>query len=137
MPYINVNLAAIQDPSLPQRVANEVTELTARHLGKDPSVTAVVVNVVDPRHWFVGGSSLNEIKRNSFWLDIKVTDGTNTKREMADFIDSIFEAMRTLLGDLSDTSYAMVHSVPAAAWGYAGRTQEYRYISGRIKAETM
>ncbi|TIU15018.1 MAG: 4-oxalocrotonate tautomerase, partial [Mesorhizobium sp.] len=27
-----------------------------------------------------------------------------------------------------------VHEVPAAAYGYGGKTQEFRFISGRLKA---
>jgi 4-oxalocrotonate tautomerase len=52
---------------------------------------------------------------------------------MADFIEVVFQAMARVLGALHDTSYIMVHEVPAAAWGFAGKTQEYRFVAGRIK----
>ena len=31
----------------------------------------------------------------------------------------------------------MVHEVPAAAWGYAGQTQELRFVAGRMKTEWL
>src|SRR5262245_3464604 len=79
MPYINVKLTAKPDPALSARVARRVSELTRVHLGKDPTVTAVAVDYVDPQHWFTGGRSLAEQETGTFWLDIKVTDSTNTK----------------------------------------------------------
>ena len=84
-----------------------------------------------PSH-HVGGKSLASQARNSFWLDIKVTAGTNTKSEMADYIEAVFQTMGRVLGALHDTSYAVVHEVPAAAWGFAGKTQEHRFVAGRI-----
>jgi phenylpyruvate tautomerase PptA (4-oxalocrotonate tautomerase family) len=54
-------------------------------------------------------------------------------REMADYIEAIFQAMGRMLGALHDTSYIVVHEIPAAAWGFAGKTQEFRFVAGRIK----
>ncbi len=85
MPIINVTVTGKADPALSQRIAATVSELTAKHLHKDPTITAIVVNYVDPVHWFAGGRSLADQGANSFWLDIKVVDGTNTKQEMASY----------------------------------------------------
>jgi 4-oxalocrotonate tautomerase len=70
--------------------------------------------------------------RNSFWLDIKVTAGTTTKSEIANYIEAVFRSMRGVLGAIHDSSYTVVHEVPAAAWGFAGKTQEYRFVAGKI-----
>ena len=40
--------------------------------------------------------------------------------------------MTRLLGAVHHESYILVHEVPAAAYGFGGRTQEYRFIAGRI-----
>src|SRR5258708_2971375 len=45
-------------------------ELAAKILHKDPKVTAVIVEAVDPADWFAGGKSLAEQELASFWLDI-------------------------------------------------------------------
>lgn len=51
---------------------------------------------------------------------------------MADYIEAVFGTMERLLGALHDTSYTVVHEVPAAAWGFAGTTQEHRFVASRI-----
>ncbi len=132
MPYINVKVTAKPDPALSARIAQKVNELTKAHLRKDPTITAVAVDYVDPQHWFAGGRSLAEQRTNTFWLDIKVVDGTNTKQEMAAYLEGIYALMSDALGGIHGESYVLVHEVPAAAYGFGGKTQEFRYISGKL-----
>lgn len=134
MPIINISLTGQPDAGLSARIAAEVTTLTQNHLRKDPTITAVAVHYLDPDHWFAGGRSLADQDANTFWLDIKVVDGTNTKPELADYIDHVFAAMGRLLERVHSESYALVHEVPAAAYGFGGKTQEFRFISGRLQA---
>ncbi|MDR3468683.1 MAG: 4-oxalocrotonate tautomerase family protein [Xanthobacteraceae bacterium] len=134
MPYINVTVTGSPDVALSERIAGEINSLTATHLRKDPTVTAVSVNYVDPRHWFAGGRSLDAQRANSFWLDIKVVDGTNTKPELAAYLDAVFAALSSILGDVHTESYVLVHEVPASAYGYGGKTQEYRYVARAMDA---
>jgi 4-oxalocrotonate tautomerase len=134
MPYINITLTGQPDPMLSQSVAAQVSDLTRQHLRKDPTVTAVSVSYIDPSHWFAGGKSLAAQGKKTFWLDIKVVDGTNTKTEMAVYLEAVFAALSTMLGDVHDESYILVHEVAASAYGYGGKTQEYRFISGRMRA---
>ncbi len=133
VPIINISVTGKPDPALSQRIALEATRLTGRHLKKDPTITAVAVHYVDPAHWFAGGTSLAEQHANTFWLDIKVVDGTNTKQEMASYLEEIFASLGTLLGTAHNESYVLVHEVPAAAYGFGGKTQEFRFISGKLK----
>ena len=133
MPIINVTVSAKPDAARSARIASEVTALTQHHLRKDPAVTAVVVHSVDPEHWFAGGRSLAEQRANSFWLDIKVVDGTNTKAEMAGYLEDVYAAMGRILGDVHAESYILVHEVPGSAYGFGGVTQEFRFIKGRIQ----
>ena len=134
MPFLNIQLARHPDSNLAQSVARSLTDLTESHLHKVPALTAIAVNFVEPNHWFIGGQSMESHALNSFALDIKITAGTNTKPEMANYIEAVFQTMANLLGRLHDASYVVIHEVPAAAWGYAGNTQEFRFIAGRIKA---
>jgi len=134
MPIINIAVTGKSNPALSQKLATEVTELTRQHLRKDPTVTAVAVTYVDPEHWFAGGKSLAAQNANSFWLDIKVVDGTNTKQELAIYLEEVFAFMQGALKNLHDESYILVHEVPASAYGYAGATQEFRFVSGKLKA---
>jgi 4-oxalocrotonate tautomerase len=134
MPIITVSVTGKPDAALSATIAKEVTEITATHLRKDPTITAVAINYIDPQHWFAGGRSLAEHGSNTFWLDIKVVDGTNTKLELEAYLKAIFAAFGRLLGGVHEESYAFVHEVPAAAYGYGGKTQEFRFISRRLKA---
>jgi len=134
VPIINVSITGKPDAGLSAAIAREVTQITAEELRKDPTITAVAVGYIDPQHWFAGGKSLAEQGSNTFWLDIKVVDGTNTKLELEAYLKAIFEAFGRLLGGVHEESYAFVHEVPAAAYGYGGKSQEFRFISGRLKA---
>lgn len=132
MPIISLTISRPADPALSALIAAEITALTRIHLKKDPALTAIAITSIDPQHWFAGGRSLADQGLNSFWLDIKVVDATNTKAEMSDYIGQVFVTMTRLLGRVHHESYTLVHEVPAAAYGFGGRTQEYRYIAGRL-----
>jgi 4-oxalocrotonate tautomerase len=134
MPIINVAVTGKPDAKLSAAIAGEITEITASHLRKDPTVTAVAISYIEPQHWFAGGKSLAEQQANTFWLDIKVVDGTNTKLELEAYLKAVFAAFGRLLGNVHEESYAFVHEVPAAAYGFGGKTQEFRFISGRLEA---
>lgn len=75
----------------------------------------------------VGGELLSEQNKNCFYLEIKVTDETNTQDEKVDYIREVFAGFKGILGDLRDESYIYVEDVRAVAYGYGGRTQEFRY----------
>ena len=136
MPYINVTVGGKPDRALSAGIAEQVSQLTKAHLKKDSTITSVSVSYLDPDHWFVGGQPLTEQGKTSFWLDIKVVDGTNTKSEMAAYLESVFAAMSKTIGNVHGESYILVHEVPAAAYGYGGKTQEFRFISGRLQPES-
>jgi 4-oxalocrotonate tautomerase len=127
MPILNVKVSAAKSPEMSQRIATLLLELTTRILGKDPRVTSIAIDYVDPQDWIVGGRSLAEQGKQSVYFDILVTDETNTKAEKARYISEAFAGFQALLGDLHEESYIHVHDVRAAAYGYGGKTQEYRF----------
>ena len=134
MPLITVTYSSSrQTPTLKADIAASVSELTAKILHKDPKVTAIVVKSVDATDWFAGGRSLAEQKLASFWLDIHVTEGTNTKDEKAAYIAAMFARMGELLGPLHNESYLHVDEVKGDAYGFGGLTQERRYIAGKLE----
>jgi 4-oxalocrotonate tautomerase len=133
MPIIQIKYSAAgTDRDLPARVAAEASRITAQVLRKNPDLTAVTVEQIAADRWFVGGASLAAHRKASFFLDIKVVDGTNTKDEKAAYVAAIFQAMGALLGELHPESYVYVHDVRAEAYGFGGLTQEHRYIAARL-----
>ena len=127
MPILNVKVSATRTTELSERINEMLLELTSRVLGKRRDLTAVVIDYVDPRDWFVGGKSLAELKQASFYFDVKVVDETNTKAEKARYVAEAFEAFGRLLGELHPESYVYVQDVRASAYGYGGKTQEFRH----------
>jgi len=130
MPILNVKVSARKSPEMTRAIADTLLDLTTRILHKNPAVTAIAIDYIDPADWIVGGRTLAEQGKHSFYFDIKVTDETNTKDEKAQYIAAAFEAFAGLLGELHEESYIHVEDVRAASYGYGGRTQEYRYQHG-------
>ncbi len=134
MPMIQIKAASPHAPDLGSaRIAALAARLSTELLGKDPAVTAVVVEQLAAEAWFCAGKSLAEQGKAAFWLDIRVTDGTNSKDELAAFIQAAFDGMAALLGPLHEESYVHVVPVRADSYGYGGQTQERRYIAARLR----
>jgi 4-oxalocrotonate tautomerase len=133
MPMITIQFASGRmRPQSNATIAAAISRLSAEILHKDSKVTAVLVQEISPADWFAGGRSLGEAGLASFWLDIRITDGTNTKDEKAAFVAAAFRTMGELLGPLHEESYVHVHDVRADAYGYGGLTQERRYVAGKL-----
>ncbi|MGY4395454.1 4-oxalocrotonate tautomerase [Sphingomonas sp. UYAg733] len=130
MPMIAVRYVTPKPrPELRPRIAELVARLGAKKLGKDPSVTAVLVEPADPDSWFIAGAPPSDAGLSAFWLDIKITAGTNTKAETTAFVTAAYEGMAELLGPLHDECYVYVHAADGDAYGFGGRTQNGRWAA--------
>ncbi len=127
MPYIHVQVSGSPDSTLAQGIAKEATALTARMLGKDPSLTAVVVDFIDARHWFIAGGAVAATPVRTYHWMVSITDETNTKKEKAAYLKAVHAAMGSLLGEVAEHSYVHIADLRASAYGYGGETQERRY----------
>ena len=127
MPILNVKVSGQRSKEMTKSISKILLELTSRILHKDPEVTAIAIEYVNPEDWIVAGKSLAEHGKSSIYFDIKVTDETNTKAEKAQYIREAFDAFSKLLGDLHNESYIYVQDVRATSYGFSGLTQEYRY----------
>ena len=104
--------------------------MTARLLHKKPEPTSIAVRYVEPEHWVMGGCMLAEQGCSSAYLEIKITDETNTRAEKAAYMRAVFDGLSALMPSLHHESYIHVHDVRAGAYGYGGLTQEYRAQQG-------
>ena len=127
MPILNVKVSGTKSVEMTKRISGILQELTSRILRKDPKVTSIAIEYVDPQDWIVAGKSLAEQGQSSFYFDIKITDETNSKAEKAQYIAEAFAAFGQLLGNVHEESCIYVQDVRATAYGFGGRTQEYRY----------
>ena len=127
MPILSVKVGAKKSAALTKAIAGTLSDLTTRILHKKPEVTAIAIEYVDPDDWIVAGKSLSEHGKQSFYFDIKITDETNSKAEKAQYLREAFDALSELLGNVHEESYIYVQDVRAAAYGFGGKTQEFRF----------
>jgi len=128
MPYLHIQLSGTRDDALAHRTAEAAAELTAGILHKDRALTAVVVEFIEPAHWFIAGQPLKATGPRSYHWYGSITDETNTKAEKARYIAAVHAAMTELFGGVvAEHSYVHVADLRASAYGYGGRTQEARY----------
>ncbi|WGF87445.1 tautomerase family protein [Marinivivus vitaminiproducens] len=130
MPMITVRYVTPKPrPELRDAIAALASTLASEILGKDRAVTAVLVQEAQPRDWFIAGRHPTDDGLSAFWLDIKITAGTNTKTETTAFVNAAFPGMEALLGPLHEESYVFVHAVDGDGYGYGGRTQNGRWAA--------
>ena len=130
MPMIAVRYVTPKPrPELRNQIAALASRLGAERLGKDPGVTAVQVEAAEPESWFIAGKHPTDAGLSAFWLDIKITAGTNVKGDTTAFVKAAFEGMQALLGPLHEESYVLVHAADGDAYGYGGRTQNGRWAA--------
>ncbi|MEN7528447.1 4-oxalocrotonate tautomerase [Cupriavidus sp. 2SB] len=132
MPHISLQISGHPDTELMQKAVAAVGELTQRVLRKEAPVIATTVTFLPREQWFIGGKPLSEYStgRNAFQLDISVTDETNTKAEKAEYLKQTFATLSEIIGDVNPVSYIYVIDARAAAYGYGGKTQEFRHQHG-------
>jgi 4-oxalocrotonate tautomerase len=131
LPFLDVKVSRGGTAPEAAAIAAELTRITTVLLGKRREVTAVAIEWLPAEQWFIGGEALAQSRLRSFFLKIEITTGTNTKDQKAAFVAAVFAAMEEQLGHLAPASYVVVQEVAADAWGYAGRTQEFRYVEGK------
>ncbi|MGB9094420.1 MAG: tautomerase family protein [Gallionella sp.] len=131
MPILNVKICAPPSPATSAKIAAALTDLTVGILGKKRELTAVAIEYTPPSEWFIAGTALASQSQHTFYLDIKITEGTNTKDQKAAYVDRVFSTVESIIGPLAAASYIVLHDVRGDSWGYQGRTQEFRYINGK------
>ncbi|MEG3131134.1 4-oxalocrotonate tautomerase [Pantoea cypripedii] len=132
MPHIVLQLSGKKDVDLMHKAVEVIQDLTAEILKKDRRVMATSVTFIDDDQWFIGGKSLSKIGGSAFHLDISITDETNTKSEKSRFVRELYQAMANLRENLHEESYVHLIDARAAAYGYGGRTQEWRHQQAEI-----
>ena len=132
MPFIHVRYSTPVEKDLRQPIASLVAGATARVLRKRPEVTAVVVEQVPAASWVIGGTSVAEEGKATFFVEVRVTAGTNLKEEKAGYLREVFRGLESLLGPVHPESYVHVHEASGDAYGYGGVTQEARWVRGNL-----
>lgn len=123
MPFISIRVAG---PALSTAqkttLQRETTRLMNEVMGKNRDLTAVRIEEGPAENWSVGGKA----QARAAHMDVKVTAGTNGAAEKAAMVQAGHGLLVEVLGALPEASYVVIHELPAASWGYAGRTQAER-----------
>jgi 4-oxalocrotonate tautomerase len=129
MPMITLQLSRPLDAETRLAVTRAVTDLTAEILGKKRELTALSIG--HSEHWSVGAEAVGGAL-TAFHLEVRVTAGTNTKPEKANYLAAVWQSLDELVGPLHPASYIVVSDLAADSWGYAGETQELRHVRSRL-----
>ena len=121
MPYIQIRLTTEQ-PVSSARLGAESSRLMAEVMGKRREVTVVEV-VQTSSDWFLAGAV---ITGPAAYVDIKITQGTNSVAQKALLLAEFQRLLETELGPLAAPAYVVIHEIPASGWGYDGLPQANR-----------
>jgi len=131
MPIINLKVSGNENAALAKELALAISDLTKVFLKKKPEVTVVTISFTPNQLWFVNSQSLEELRMNSFHLDIKISQSTNLKDDKAAYIDAIHNSIGAVIENIHPVSYTVINEIPADAYGYDGLTIEYKYINNK------
>lgn len=127
MPHIVIQLSGRRDGELARKTLEAVEGLTHAVLGKDRAVMASTVQFISAEDWYIGGVPLSETGKSAFFVEVSITDETNTKAEKARYLAEVFAAFQKLMPNLHASSYIHLVDARAAAYGYGGQSQEWRH----------
>ncbi len=131
MPYLNLRLVAEESAELTKSIVSSLMTHTHDILAKKSELTAIDIQFNKPERWFINGMPVSETQQTTFYLDIKITEGSNTKQQKASYIQAVFYDLQKILGPLAQASYIVIHELRADAWGFQERTQESRFIESQ------
>lgn len=129
MPYINIRLGATLDSAQRNQLYQKTTFLMNTIMGKRPEVTVVHIQETDPHLWATNASALTDEDPVGAYVDIKVTEGTNTPEEKAEMLSQTIKMLQDVVGTIQEACYVVIDDIPANSWGYNGKTQAVRAVS--------
>jgi 4-oxalocrotonate tautomerase len=131
MPYLKLRASLPESGESAEKIIAILMKHTGGILGKRPEVTAIDIEFASPKMWFIDGVPVGNKQVVTFHLDVKITEGTNTKPEKALYIKNVFSDLESAFGPLAPASYIVLHDVSADSWGFQGITQECRLIQSQ------
>ncbi len=129
MPYINIRLGKKLDNEQRKQLYADTTSLMNTVMKKQPKVTVVNIQESDPRQWSVNANQLTAKEPTGAYVDIKVTDQTNTPEEKAEMISKTVKMLQDVVGIIQEACYVVIDDISADSWGYNGKTQAARATS--------
>ena len=129
MPYINIRLGRNLDNKQRKLLYEKTTSLMNTVMGKRPEVAVVNIQESDSKQWSVNSAPITKKDPIAAYVDIKITDGTNTPEEKAEMISQTIKMLQDIVGNTQEACYVVIDDIPANSWGYNGKTQAARAAS--------
>lgn len=129
MPYINIQLSTTLDDVQRDQLYEKTTSLMNKIMGKRREVTVVHIQESDPHLWAINAVRLTPEDPVGAYVDIKVTEGTNTPQEKAEMLNQTIRMLQDIVGAIQEACYVAIDDIPANSWGYNGKTQAARAAS--------
>lgn len=129
MPYINIRLGANLDNEQRKQLYEKTTSLMNTVMGKRREVTVVHIQESEPQQWSTSAIPITDKESVGAYVDIKVTDGTNTPEEKAEMISQTVNMLQDVVGIIQEACYVVIDDIPPDSWGYNGKTQAARAVS--------
>lgn len=123
MPLIQITLAGPTRPEeTVRRLQIETTRLMQEVLHKEAALTVVAVAQLPSGAVAAGGQPVAVAAS----LQALITAGGNDAAAKAAFVSAATRMLSAAIGETAAPIYVALHELPAAAWGYDGRTQAAR-----------
>lgn len=129
MPYINIRLGRNLDNERRKLLYEKTTSLMNTVMGKRPEVAVVHIQESVSQQWSVNSTPIMAEDSIAAYVDIKITDGTNSPSEKAEMISQTVKMLQDVIGTIQEACYVVIDDIPADSWGYNGKTQAARAAS--------
>lgn len=128
MPYINIRIAATLENEQKQALYKKTTFLMNTVMRKRREVTVVHIQESKTEQWSTNAEQLSVNDPIGVYVDIKVTQGTNTPEEKKEMISQTIKMLQEVIGTIQEASYVVIDDIPGDSWGYNGKTQAMRAL---------
>lgn len=129
MPYINIRLGTNLNDEQRIQLFEQTTSLMNTVMRKRREVTVVHIQESESQQWSTNSIPLTTKSPVGAYVDIKVTDGTNTVEEKAEMVSQTVNMLKDVVGTIQEACYVVIDDLPADSWGYNGKTQAARAAS--------
>lgn len=124
MPFINISLSGSElSKDQKQQLFLQTTKLMDEVMHKKKELTSVRIECCDGSDWAIGSKPMSDLGVRAVYMDIKVTEGTNSADDKSEMIKQSILMLRDVVGSIAEASYVVIHEVANDSWGYDGLTQ--------------
>ncbi|MEP3474678.1 MAG: tautomerase family protein [Hyphomicrobiales bacterium] len=131
MPFINITHSGSKlSEEQRGKLFKETTRLMNEVMHKKEELTSVRIDNYEAGDWAIGSKRMSMSSSSAVYMDIKVTQGTNTAEEKSEMIRQSTLMLKEIIGPVAEASYVVIHEVAGDSWGYNGLTQLARAQMG-------